>query len=627
MPEGILTAHETNTPSFKSRIVGISLLAVGLALLVGYALLRNQVPEGGFISMVNALFQSPSQTPGLEQQTMLRAAKLWQIMLLIPGCLLFAAGISLMLAYDSRRLVRRALNSLPTTAFLTICSLLYFGITLWVVYVPFEGVPHIGDDIAQVFQARILARWQLLAPAPSPDLLASFRPLHIVVQNGMWHGMYPIGHSLLMVPFVWVGLEMWSGAFLGVLRLLMLYALARLWLGQSTSRLAVILYVLSPLVYMISASPVYHNSDLLLALIFLWGFLRSRENRRALPALVAGLALGCSSTVRPTMPFILAASGLTFILWDWWKHGRRDALWRGCWMAVGAIPGILLFLWTNSVQNGSPLLLGYEVLYPGQSFGFGQNAGYIQLYGSQGHTPLKALYNLLGNILAMSTTLHGWILISLVPALLGLWAGRQRMANWLLASLCFYTAIIQAFHFGGSIILGPRHYFICVGGLLILGAQGLVWLWRCGRRMALATTLALIILTVQAAIVYVPDVVADLSASYLGVDGKVTRLANQEAQAPALVFVRGDIKAYYNTQSGFLANSPWLDNPIIYAQELSEEQNRKVMAQYPGRTAYVFVCKDYRDPGRLYPYGEAPPRQPGDIMEYSISAAPKILPN
>ncbi len=619
--------QKTTTTPFKSRITGCFLLLAGLGLLVCYILVRNQVPSSGFINMVNALFQSPANVPGAEQQMILRAAKLWQILLIIPGCLLAAAGVSLLLAYDPRTLIRKVLNYLPTPAFLFAAGVFFFGITLWVVYVPLEGIPHIGDDVAQIFQARILARWQLLAPAPPADLIASFRPLHIIVQNGLWHGMYPIGHSLLMVPFVSAGLPMWSGAFLGVLRLLMLYALARLMLSRSASRLVIILYILSPFVYMISASPIYHNSDLLFAMIFLWGFLRSRQTRRALPAIVAGLALGYSATVRPTMPFILAASGFTFIIWDLWNHRRMDALWRGCWIALGAIPGILLLLWTNFVQNGSPLLLGYEVLYPGQSFGFGQHTGYIELFGSQGHTPLKALYNLLGNILAMSTTLHGWILISLLPAVLGLWAGRRRLANWMLASICFYTAIMQAFHFGGSIILGPWHYFICVASLLILGVQGLLWLYGRGRKMALAVSLALIFLTIQAVLIYMPDIVADLSSSYLGIDGKVTRLAEKQAQTPALVFVRGDIKAYYNSQSGLLANSPWLDGAIIYAQESSEEQNHKVMAQYPERTAFVFVCTGYDDAGRLYPYNSAPPAKPGEIVEFNISAAPKVLPD
>jgi hypothetical protein len=618
--------QEATVTSWKSRIAGCFLLLVGLALLVYYILVRDQVPSGGFINILNTLFQNPGQTPGLSQQSMLRAAKLWQILLVIPGCLLIAVGTSLIILYDPRSLIRRILNCLPTPVFLIIAGALFFGITLWVVYVPLEGIPHVGDDIAQVFQARILARGVLLAPAPPADLIASFRPLHVVVQNGMWHGMYPIGHSLLMVPFVWVGLEMWSGAFLGVLRLLMLYALARLILSQSASRLVIVLFVLSPFVYLISASPIYHNSDLLLAIIFLWGFLRSRQNRRALPALVAGLALGFSATVRPTMPFILTASGLTFLIWDLWKHKRSDAIWRGAWIALGAIPGSLLLLWTNSVQNGSPLLLGYELLYPGRNFGFGYGTGYAELYGSQGHTPLKALYNLMGNTLAMSTTLHGWIFISLLPSVLGLWAGRKFMANWLLASLLFYTALIQAFHWGSSIVLGPRYYFIGVASLLILGAQGLIWLYRHERRMALAVGLALILLTVQAAVLYIPETIADLSTSYLGVDGKVTRLAAKEAQTPAIVFVRGDIKAYYNSQSGFLANSPWLDDAIIYAQELGEEQNQKVMAQYPGRTAYVFVCIGADDSGKLYAFGSAPPPQPGDVTEFNISVKQDILP-
>ena len=175
---------------------------------------------------------------------------------------------------------------------------------------------------------------------------------------------------------------------------------------------------------------------------------------------------------------------------------------------------------------------------------------------------------------------------------------------------------------GSSIALGPRHYFICVPSLLILGAQGMVWLFNKGKEYALATSLTLVFLTIQAAIIYVPSVISDLKSSYLSVDSKVTRISERETLKPALVFIRSDIKGYYNSQSGFLANSPWLDDKIIYAQELDSEQNQRVIAAYPNRYPYVFICPNLDEPGMLYPFKDAPTPKPGDVtLFYTLSSS------
>lgn len=583
---------------------GIIFLAVGLLFAIAFLLLKTHKISGTFFGFIQSLFPALADSPGQGIQEELRIAKFWQIILALPASLCLSIGLGLILRLDPRPFISRGIKILPTPWFLLALCVLFIAAASWLAYVPLEGVPHTGDDIAQVFQARILARGELTAPVP--PVVEAFQSIHIIVRNGQWYSMYPIGHALLLTPFVVFHLEMLAGPLLGALCLLLIYGLARLFCGEVTSRVAAILYVLSPFALMISSSPVYHTSDLLLTLIFLWGMLRSRQKMTSLPALVAGLALGFTFAIRPALTVALCLAALFSFAHDIVRNKRKDTWWRAAWLIIGSLPGGILCLWANAVQNGTPLLFGYELLHPGQNFGFGSDKGYAPLYGTWGHTPIKALQNLVGNVLALSTTLQGWPVISLLPALLGFWAVKWKHYSLLFVGLIISIFAIQLFHWGSSMVLGPRYYFMLTGLLVIMGALGLRWLWHKGTIAATASTFALLLLSFQVATIYAPDALSDLSSSYLGIDGKVTRMSELYAEKPAVVFIRGYIKGYYSYQSGFLANSPWLDDEIIYAFERDPSVNQQVMEAFPNHNAYVFVCEVWDEQGKLYGFSEAP---------------------
>lgn len=48
----------------------------------------------------------------------------------------------------------------------------------------------------------------------------------------------------------------------------------------------------------------------------------------------------------------------------------------------------------------------------------------------------------------------------------------------------------------------------------------------------------------------------------------------------------------------FTSNTPWLDGPIIYARDLGDQMNRRLMARYPYYQAYS-VSGDQISPLRL----------------------------
>ena len=73
---------------------------------------------------------------------------------------------------------------------------LAFGAGVWIALNVTQRLPHLEDEMAYIFQARVFARGALSAPPP-PDTRAFFMPFVLVV-NGNWVGKYPVGWPLVL---------------------------------------------------------------------------------------------------------------------------------------------------------------------------------------------------------------------------------------------------------------------------------------------------------------------------------------------------------------------------------------------------------------------------------------------
>jgi hypothetical protein len=138
----------------------------------------------------------------------------------------------------------------------------------------------------------------------------------------------------------------------------------------------------------------------------------------------------------------------------------------------------------------------------------------------------------------------------------------------------------------GSGIYGPRYWYEATPFLWLLSARGLVklWEWARGRgafRSVIKIGLAMLIALNVA--ITIPARFAFWRGLYF-VTNEPWRAVQQANIHNALVIVRGKLWTDYGAV--LWANSPALDDDVVFARDQGEAVNAAVIAQYPGRRVY-----------------------------------------
>src|SRR5205823_14948057 len=79
-----------------------------------------------------------------------------------------------------------------------------------------QRIPHVPDELAYIFEARLLASGHLAAPPPPVE--AAFQwsnPQPVAVNHGKWATIYPIGHPLALAVGIKLGAMWLVTPFLG----------------------------------------------------------------------------------------------------------------------------------------------------------------------------------------------------------------------------------------------------------------------------------------------------------------------------------------------------------------------------------------------------------------------------
>jgi hypothetical protein len=178
---------------------------------------------------------------------------------------------------------------------------------------------------------------------------------------------------------------------------------------------------------------------------------------------------------------------------------------------------------------------------------------------------------------------RGW-LVFISPA------GRRADLALLAAAAGLLT--FQVFYWADGIMYGPRYLYAALPSFVLLTARSFLRLAQySGQR---ATGLLLLALVGGNLIFFLPGQF-DERRGYNFVDRSALDLAEAEAAAPAIVLVdpgAGDWWAYGRV---FSANTPWLDGPIVYARDLGQAENGRLLATMPERRGYLLR------PGGLQP--------------------------
>lgn len=389
----------------------------------------------------------------------------------VTGSIL-AIGLGLLVAIASRRVPQLWRDGLGERIAIgadrsPLATLAIVGVVSTIVYATlahlvFDARPLLVDEIFQVFQARIFADGDLTRPvAEHPEF---FSGMHLVEAEGRAFAHFPPGHSLMLAIGELLGAPWIIVPLAGGIAAAAFGHYLRRAEPRPTVRLgAVLLFALAPFFAFMSATYMNHTTALMWLMIAIAALAQTaRDDGRHLgAALVCGLALGITATIRPidAVAFALPAGA-----WLLARALRDRTRWREALMAgVGVALPLAALAWFNARTTGDPLLLGYEMLW-----GKEQGLGFRTTPWGASHSPARGLELVNLYFLRLQTFLFEWPLPSLLPMVgaLALAPRLDRFDRYLLGSGALLVTMYFAFWHDGF-YLGPR-YLIPLAPLLAL---------------------------------------------------------------------------------------------------------------------------------------------------------------
>ncbi len=478
-------------------------------------------------------------------------------------------------------------------------SILAIVITALISINIFEGIPHLEDEYAYLWQARVIAQGELTVPSPPEH--KSFLVPFVVDYHGERFGKYPIGWPVVLSFGERVNLRWLVNPLLAGFSVWLTYRLGSKLLGTTIGLLAAGLTITSPFFLMNSGVLLSHPWGLALALGLAISWLDVTSSQSTipgwLPTTTAGLALG---TLVLSRPFTALGVAIPFGIHGLILLFQSTPIIRKRIVSVGLVVllvGSLYFLWQYAV-TGDPLLNTYTLWWEYDRVGFGPGVGVLK----QGHSLRQAWQNLKLSLNAGYSDLFGWLKASWIFLPFGLWAVRKQKQAKLIA--CVFPALVILYlgYWIGAWILGPRYYYEGLFSLTILTAAGIAYLagWlpenkeqgaiHQGRWQLrpLGMTVLVTLLMAGNLIYYIPGRIGHLKGLYGNSRQQLVpfQLPEVKALAPALIIVDTD---EWRDYAGLLElASPMLDSPYIFIWSRGTRTNGTIIEAFEDRNVYYY---------------------------------------
>lgn len=542
-----------------------------------------------------------------------------------PALLLLLAvalALALALAYapriDLEALRRRApdlpFDRLPVSPYLVAAvalGLVALGTTLYLNEHYYGAVPHLPDEVAYMFQARLLSsgHFNSVIP-PASESFFFYYPNFLFQYPDGWGSFYPYGHPVALSIGAFFGTITLVPSLIGGGCVVLLYLVGRRLYSDRVALLATLLFAASPFFLMQASSFMSHNTGvfyMLLALLFIL-----KRERPLLYGLIGGLAFGLFLNTRPLTAFAVApAFGAVMLTYLRPLEDRLPAAKQIAAFAAGAIvTGAIGYLLYNYGLTGDPLSSAYSD--PSAQLGF-----------SNGHTVAVGLRNEQAQLAALLLVLHAWpktigLLLVALPFALGT---RNRWDYFCAAAALVPIALYVLYRYNG-VYEGPRYWYEVMPFVLLLTARGVESLAAAVASFATAISarlgrynwpvvwpaFAASYLGVAVLVVYgtggwlfgkwepswnelnvplVPESPAAMRHLF-GVDNRLDVLAGNKELHYALVLVRpcGFFQSNNCYGSVFLKNSLDFNGDVVWARYIPGRAH-EVIEAYPGRKVYI----------------------------------------
>ena len=281
----------------------------------------------------------------------------------------------------------------------------------------FERLPHLEDEVAYLYQARVFAIGDVVIP--SPDSRRAFWQPFIVDNNGTGEyrrfSKYTPGWSLTLALGVAMGQAWVINALLAAVAVALVYRLGSEIYSQDVGLIAAVLLTFSPAALLLNGSLMAHTAALTEILVFIYALWRMETATvRWRWALLGGVALGIMLITRPAP---MVGMALPFVAWVGVKAFYKlvaKGLWQARLQAVVrfVLPFVLLgmvtlsFYTVNFAYNTAAVGDGranlYTLVWSYDRIGFGECCG------RTGHTLEKAFRHLRFDMSLAAADLFGW---------------------------------------------------------------------------------------------------------------------------------------------------------------------------------------------------------------------------
>ena len=473
----------------------------------------------------------------------------------------------------------------------------------------FERLPHLEDEVAYLYQARIFARGDLVIESPQPRR-AFWQPF-VVDYNDRRFGKYTPGWPAMLAAGVLLGQPWVVNAFLAGLTVALVYRLGREIFNPETGVIAAALTAFSPMALLLNATLMGHTAALCFTTLFMYAYWRMERRRQALKwGVIAGIALGLVVINRP-----LTAVGISapFVVWSGIRLAR-SVIHRGeletytILRPLLALAGITLLISMaipifNTAATGNPATNLYTLVWSYDKVGFGEG------YGRNGHTLEKGIRHARFDLSLMAADLFGWQLGAITPDLqqhlltegdywpptglswillpFGLFLARRKRWTWLLAAVPVMLIIVHLAYWIGSQRYSTRYYFEALTALSLLSAIPLAWFWR---RIPDRLLRGLWAFGFAALLVYthytytIPRITPLYRFNQVGQHQIEAVMERREGDRPVLVLVTGDDVRWRAFGSLMAVTSPYLDSDIVAAWDnLMPGMRADILSRFPDR--------------------------------------------
>jgi Ca2+/Na+ antiporter len=474
-------------------------------------------------------------------------------------------------------------------------------------YFVFNHIPHIHDECAYVFQAKIFLTGRLYAPSPCAKEFFDFPH---VINNGRWYSMYTPGYPFLLMLGLIFQAPWIINPLLASLAIFLFYFLGKEIYNRQIGILAALLGAASIWFLLMSSTMMSHTSSLFFACFFLLYLFRSLKNPSLANGALTGIGLGMAFLIRPYNAVLFSFPFLVYYAFHFFRDMRLK-LKNAMAFALTTIAIISALLVYNQLTNGDPLKMGY-IVHHGRSYAmiFGRPATLEYDY-----TPMFGTVQALDNLKALNSDLFGWPLSSFWALLPLFWLVKiessDRKKDLLLAiSFVFFLAGVY-FFWGSFVFLGARMLFETVPFFLLLSARGIHELPRSlgllFKRAKLERTKkvifgVLIIFVSYGFIIRFPSWIwpkdtewpfeilnKNFAYTTPNIHNTVKSLGVKNAVI-LMKFLYHPLDEFPNGYwgSGFAYNDPDLKTDIIYANDLGE-RNTEIFRCFSQRNFYLYL--------------------------------------